>query len=51
VRFLPVRIAAAGSTGPAAMEIERGGTTVRLRGAVDREILAQVLESLHRTSC
>ena len=51
VRFLPVRVAAAIDAGPVSVEIERDGTTVRLRGAVDPEILAQVLEAVRRASC
>lgn len=50
-RFLPVRIAAAGNVGPASIEIERDGTTIRVRGAVDGERLVRVLEAVRRTSC
>jgi hypothetical protein len=46
--FLPVRVTAAG---PAAVEIERNGTTIRLHGEVDVESIASVLEALERTKC
>lgn len=45
--FLPVRITAS----PAPIEIERNGTTIRLHGEVDPEVLADVLEAVRRVSC
>ena len=45
--FLPVRITAS----PAPIEIERNGTTIRLHGEVDPEVLAGVLEAVRRVSC
>jgi transposase-like protein len=46
--FLPVRLTTAGT---AAVEIERHGTTVRLHGAVDAELLVRILDALERASC
>jgi hypothetical protein len=35
----------------APIEIERGGTTIRLRGEVDGRVLARVLEALEQRPC
>lgn len=51
LRFLPVRIATTGDGGPVSIEIERDGTTIRVRGAVDPEALVHVLEAVRRVSC
>jgi len=51
LRFLPVRIASAGDMGPVSMEIERDGTTIRLRGDIDLEKLVRVLDAVQRASC
>jgi transposase-like protein len=45
--FVPVRVMA----GPAPVEIERNGTTIRLHGDIDVEAIARVLDALERTAC
>ena len=50
-RFLPVRVVPAGMAESAPIEIERGGTTIRLRGEVDGRVLARVLEALEQRPC
>ncbi len=46
-RFVPVRLTA----GPGPIEIERNGTTIRLPGDVDAEVLVRVVEAVSRVSC
>jgi hypothetical protein len=51
LQFLPVRITGADHAGSASIEIERDGTTIRLRGDIDPERLVRVLEAMRRASC
>jgi ABC-type transporter Mla MlaB component len=37
--------------GPAPIEIERNGTTIRLHGEIDVETIASVLDALERAAC
>ncbi len=49
-RFIPITLKPPAACATS-IEVERGGTTIRLPRDVDADVLARVLEAVHRVPC